>query len=138
MRSLNFLSVPIFVAFKSPSPARRRVMLDLIVGARKKQANACNALLHHLAFSLHQSGQRCLFITFESYMEGSRVEWSRVLRIERCTEKYHHRRENIGVKLIAGTTASSFRMSCLFPGKLDNAGMFDCYNQFFLFLVHCS
>ena len=33
---LNFLSVPIFVAFKSPSPARRRVMLDLIVGARKK------------------------------------------------------------------------------------------------------
>ena len=74
VRSLNFLSVPIFVAFKSPFPARRRVMLDLIVGARKNHANACNALLHHLPFSLHQSGQRCLFITF-----GSNLEWSRAL-----------------------------------------------------------
>ena len=41
----------------------------------KNHANACNALLHHLPFSLHQSGQRCLFITFGSYMEWSRVEY---------------------------------------------------------------
>ena len=41
----------------------------------KNHANACNALLHHLPFSLHQSGQRCLFITFGSYMERSRVEY---------------------------------------------------------------
>ena len=106
---LNFLSVPIFVGFRSPSPARRRVMRDAGSDCgcqEKKQANACNALLHQLAFSLHQSGQQCLFITWV-------VHGGEQSGVERCTEKYHHRKENIGVKLIAGTTALLRCLVCL-------------------------
>ena len=64
---LIFYLFQFFVGFRSPSSARRRVMRDAgsDCGCKeKKQANACNALLHQLAFSLHQSGQRCLFITW--------------------------------------------------------------------------
>ena len=135
LRSLNFLSVPIFVAFKSPSPARRRVMLDLIVGARKKTKLFCTILL----FPCINLGSDA----FSSHLgrTWSRVKWSTWSRALHCCvqeEKYLHRRENIGVKLIAGITASSFKMYCLFTGKVDNGRMFDCYNQFVLFLVPCS